>query len=157
MKTFFSTACLASALLMLASCGGTKKTASAPAGVQEFDANSGSWKPATKIVAPPPHQESAPPSTYAEASEHSPVWKKPLHWIGLGKDKADVPPPAPVKASAKATDKPKDAAPDASVVNQPPTRSPIEPKPGHESLWKKMGDAIKKPFHWGSSSSTPNS
>ncbi len=149
MKIIFSTACLVSALLMFASCGSTKKSPSAPTGVQEFDAAAGTWKPATKIVAPPPHPTSAPLPKVVEESEHTPMWKKPLKWVGLDKDKPAPPPPVPAKSAAKPKD---NGPPDASVVNQPPARSPIEPKPGHESLWKRIGDTLKKPFHWGSSS-----
>jgi hypothetical protein len=157
MKTIFSTACLASALLMLASCGSPKRTPTTPSGTLEFDQARGTWKPATKIVQPPPHQASAPLPAYVEKSEHPPAWKKPLQWIGLGKDKAEAPPPPPPsKATAKAK---ADETPDASVVNRPPARSPIAPKPGHESLWQKIGDVIMKPFHWGrsDSSNTPSS
>jgi hypothetical protein len=149
MKTFFSTACLAPVLVLLASCGGMKKTASAPAGMQEFDQTTGTWKPATKIVMAPPHQESAPMpiATKAEAipgqrsfwQKAGETAKKPLHWVGLGKDKTP-PPPSPATTQTVAAELP------------PAPRSPIEPKPGHKSLWQRIGDAFKAPFNHGSSS-----
>jgi hypothetical protein len=134
MKTFFSTACLATALLTLASCGSTKQSASAPTGVQEFDQATGTWKPATKIVAPPAHQESAPlPQVASTTPQKHGVFHKPLTWVGLAKDDPPLPPVPP--APAKKSDTP------------PPPRSPIDPKPGARSLWQTIGDGIMKPFH----------
>lgn len=138
MKTFFSTACLATALLTLASCGSTKQSASAPTGVLEFDQATGSWKPATKIVAPPPHQASAPLPQVASsgtAEHHSSVWKKPLKWVGLAKEDPPLPPVPAAPAKTAKADTP------------PPPRSPIDPKPGARSLWQTIGDGIKAPFH----------
>ena len=135
MKTFFSTACLATALLPLISCGSTKQSASAPTGVQEFDQATGTWKPATKIVQAPAHQQSAPlpPAAAGTQPKKHGVFHKPLTWVGLAHDDPPLP-PVPAAAPAKKSDTP------------PPPRSPIDPKPGARSLWQRIGDGIKAPF-----------
>lgn len=158
MKTIFSTACLAPLLMILASCGSTKRSTSAPTGVQEFDQASGSWKPATKIVQAPPHAQNAPLPVVTGGTEaipqHKSVWskvgdtaRKPLHWVGLAKEDTNPgPPPVQVKPTKTEDGKPVkvDDAP-------PPQPSPIAPKPGARSLWQRMGDFFRSPFHHGSS------
>jgi len=157
MKTIFSTACLAPLLIVLASCGSTKKSASAPTGVQEFDQASGTWKPASKIVQAPPHQKNAPLPVATGGTEaipqHKSMWSKvgdtaraPLHWVGLAKDDAPGPPSTPTQIKAA----PEPGKPVKVDDAPPPQPSPIAPKPGHESLWQRIGNFFSSPFHKGS-------
>ncbi len=126
--------------------------------MQEFDQASGTWKPATKIVQAPPPQHNAPLPVVTGGTDaiphHQSVWskvgdtaRKPLHWVGLAKDE-DNPGPPPVQV--KPTKTTADGKPVKVEDAPPPERSPIAPKPGVRSLWQKIGDAIKSPFHWGS-------
>ena len=85
---------------LLAACGGTKNTAaSMPASHGEFDPSTGSWKPLTKVVTPPPHEQGAVivaqkgPGMVDKVGK---TLKKPLKWVGLAKDE---PQPVPTAAS----------------------------------------------------------
>lgn len=95
-------------LCALASCGGTKTSATPHTTMQEYDQATGSWKLTSKIVAAPPPQggaiivEQKKPGMMKKMGE---TLKKPLKWVGLGKDE---PPPAsalgseqPAKPAAK--------------------------------------------------------
>ncbi|HEY2573373.1 MAG TPA: hypothetical protein VGH65_04860 [Verrucomicrobiaceae bacterium] len=79
---------------VLAACGSSENTAAlVPASHGEFDQATGSWKPLTKVVAAPPHQEGAVivdqkgPGMMDKVGK---TLKKPLEWVGLAKD--DTPP-----------------------------------------------------------------
>lgn len=91
-----------SAAVLLTACGGTKNTVvTTPASHGEFDPSTGSWKPLTKAVTPPPPQggavitEKKGPGMMEKVSS---TLKKPLKWVGLGKDEA---PPAPATTVKK--------------------------------------------------------
>lgn len=55
----------------------------------EFNAQTGAWKPMTKVVTPPPSQggavivEQKKPGMMQKFGN---TMKKPLKWVGLGKD-----------------------------------------------------------------------
>lgn len=96
---------------LLAACGGTKNTAATvPASHGEFDPSTGSWRPLTKVVTPPPHEQGAVIVAQKGPGMMDKVGttlKKPLKWVGLAKDE---PQPAPT-VSAPATAVKKTAAP----------------------------------------------
>lgn len=108
MNTIVSLALSVCAVALIAACGGTKNTAAvAPASSGEFDSSTGAWKPLTKVVAPPPPQQGAviveqkKPGMMKKVGD---TLKKPLQWVGLGKEE-----PQPVSAAtapAAATKKP---------------------------------------------------
>lgn len=90
MKKTLSTACLVCALAMLTSCGGTKtpNVTAAPTH-QEFDPQTGAWRPLSKKVTAPPSKpgavivEQKKPGMMQKIGD---TMKKPLKWVGLGKD-----------------------------------------------------------------------
>lgn len=91
------------AAALLAACGGTKETVvTTPASRGEFDPATGSWRPLTKVVTPPPPVEGAviipPKKGPGMMDKVSSTLKKPLKWVGLGKDD---PQPVPVTPDAK--------------------------------------------------------
>jgi hypothetical protein len=67
--------------------------------------------------------------------------------VGLAKDEPVGPPPTQIKA------KPEEGKPVKVDDAPPPQPSPIAPKPGHKSLWQRIGDTLKAPFHHDSSGS----
>lgn len=91
---------------LLAACGGTKNTAATvPATHGEFDPSTGGWKPLTRVVTPPPHEEGAvivAQKGPGMIDKMGKTLKKPLQWVGLAKDE---PPPAPPGASPAAVKK----------------------------------------------------
>ncbi len=104
MKSISNYAMTVCAAITLAACGGTKETvATAPASHGEFDPSTGSWKPLTKVVTPPPHEEGAviiPQKGPGMMDKVGNTLKKPLKWVGLGKDE---PQPAPATTAKKKT------------------------------------------------------
>lgn len=108
MKIFFTFASTVCAAVLLASCGGTKDTVvTTPATQGEFDPSTGSWKPLTKVVTPPPPEQGAviiPQKGPGMMDKVGSTLKKPLKWVGLGKEETQ---PAPVTpAEKKKTAKP---------------------------------------------------
>jgi hypothetical protein len=107
MKVIAALVLPACAAALLAACGGTKNTAAeVPATSGEFDSSTGSWKPLSKIVAPPPHQQGAviveqkKPGVMDKVGK---TLKKPLEWVGLAKDEpaaSSTTPTEPVKKTA---------------------------------------------------------
>jgi hypothetical protein len=89
---------------LLSACGGTKDTAATvPATHGEFDSASGSWKPLSKVVTPPPHEQGAVITEHKGPGMMDKVGstlKKPLQWVGLAKDE---PQPAPAGAATVPT------------------------------------------------------
>ena len=108
MKTIASIALSVCTAALIAACGGTKNTAAASSPTpQEFDPATAAWQPLTKVVTPPPPQggavivEQKKPGMMKKVGD---TLKKPLQWVGLGKDE-----PQPVSAAtapAAATKKP---------------------------------------------------
>ena len=98
--------------VLLAACGGTKDTAAAvPASRGEFDPSTGSWRPLTKVVAPPPHERGATIVAQEKPGVMQKVGstlKKPLEWVGLAKED----PPSASTASAPVTTTKKTAPPE---------------------------------------------
>ena len=91
----------------MSACGGTKDTAVVvPASHGEFDTSTGTWKPLSKVVTPPPHEEGAVITAQKKPGVMDKVGstlKKPLKWVGLGKDEpqpAATTPAAPAKKTA---------------------------------------------------------
>lgn len=102
MKTTLFLVLCAAAAGVLVSCGGTKKNvATATPTHQEFDPSTGAWKPLSKKVAPPPHERGAviveekKPGVIDKVGK---TLKKPLEWVGLGKD--ETPPAAATPAAS---------------------------------------------------------
>ncbi len=91
MKNILSTTGLLFALALLNACSSTKNpvTATPPSTHMEFDSQTGAWKPMTKAVAAPPSQggavivEQKKPGMMKKFGD---TMKKPLKWVGLGKD-----------------------------------------------------------------------
>jgi hypothetical protein len=88
---------------LLAACGSTKETvATTPTTHGEFDPSTGTWKPLSKVVIPPPHEEGAVivaqkgPGMMDKVNS---TLKKPLQWVGLAKDE---PQPAPATGAPAA-------------------------------------------------------
>lgn len=90
MKSLFNSVMVVCATVLLAACGGTKNTvATTPTSQGEFDSSTGSWKPLTKVVTPPPPQGGAvitPQKGPGMMDKVGSTLKKPLKWVGLGKD-----------------------------------------------------------------------
>ncbi len=90
MKKIFPATCLLCAVTLITACGGTKnQVATTPATEMEFSAQTGAWKPLTKVVTPP---HSKPGAIIVEQKKPGMMqkigntMKKPLKWVGLGKD-----------------------------------------------------------------------
>lgn len=90
MNKTLSTACLVCAVALLTSCGGTKNpVATSTPTAQEYDTQSGGWKPLNKVVAAPP---SRPGAIIVEQKKPGMMqkigatMKKPLKWVHLSKD-----------------------------------------------------------------------
>ena len=112
MKTIFSIALAGFAAAAFTACGGTKNTTVSTPASGEFDPNTGAWKPLTKVVAPAPHERGAVITEQKKPGMLDKVGttlKKPLKWIGLGKEEpaaqADTATPA-APATAKPAPKP---------------------------------------------------
>ena len=105
MKAFFSFALTVCAAALLAACGGTKNTvATAPASHGEFDSSTGTWKPLSKVVTPPAHEQGAVIVDQKKPGMMDKVGstlKKPLQWVGLAKDEPQ--PTATTAPTKKAT------------------------------------------------------
>lgn len=108
MKSIFTFATTVCAAVLLAACGGTKETVvTVPASSGEFDPSTGSWKPLTKVVTPPPPEQGAviiPQKGPGMMDKVSSTMKKPLKWVGLGKDEPQ--PATGTPAEKKKTAKP---------------------------------------------------
>ena len=106
MKAIVSLALTVCAAL-LAACGGTKNTAATvPASHGEFDPSTGTWRPLTQIVTPPPPEEGAVIVAQKGPGMMNKVGKslkKPLQWVGLAKDEPPPAPLAPAPAAVKKT------------------------------------------------------
>ncbi len=97
MKKILSTTTLLCGVALITACGGTKKpVATTPATHMEFNSQTGAWKPLTKAVAAP-HSE--PGAIIVEQKKPGMMqkigdsMKKPLKWVGLGKDDSSKPKP----------------------------------------------------------------
>jgi len=103
--------CLATTVCaaLLAACGGTKNTAAiVPASHGEFDPSTGTWKPLTKVVTPPPPEQGAVIVAQKGPGVMDKVGKslkKPLQWVGLAKDEPRPAPAAPA-TTVKKTESP---------------------------------------------------
>lgn len=94
--------------VLLAACGGTKKNtaAAAPASREEFDTSTGSWRPLSQVVTPPPHEEGAVIVAKKGPGMMSKVGKslkKPLQWVGLAKDEPQSAPATSAPATVEKT------------------------------------------------------